>query len=399
MGNSIIVGGSYAGLAAALELRSRLPASETVTLVSLSEEFIFYPSLIWVVQGDRELTDISFPIRPVLEGAGVSFVRARLVRIDPEAHSITLDDGQEMPFEKLLIATGGEWDWGSRPGLQPKPHGHTVSMLSPRAAREARSEWQALLADPGPVIIGLDLNASLYGAAYEFALNLDLALRKAGVREEAQITFITPEPYLGHFGHDGLGNSRQIIEGAFARQDITYITEAQIGHIEEETVVLGNMHARLPSKFTMIVPPYRGIGPVREVSGLGDEKGLIPVDATYRSRQYPHIFAAGAAIQLKPRGTTLLPCGVFIPSTASAEMGRVAAINMAADLGYGEPVEKPATAMKSFYVLDSAGHGLFMSLGPQAWLNVQLNVPGPWGHWAKVITEKYQMWQLQTGRY
>jgi sulfide:quinone oxidoreductase len=399
MGNSIIVGGSYAGLAAALELRSRLPSSETVTLVSLSEEFIFYPSLIWVVQGERELADISFPIRTVLERAGVSFVRARLLRIDPVAQSITLDDGQEMPFEKLLIATGGEWDWGSRPGLQPKPHGHTVSMLSPRAAREARSDWQALLADPGPVIIGLDLNASLYGAAYEFALNLDLALRKAGVREEAQITFITPEPYLGHFGHDGLGNSRQIIEGAFARQDITYVTEAQIGHIEEETVVLGNMHARLPSRFTMIVPPYRGIGPVREVSGLGDEKGLIPVDATYRSRQYPHIFAAGAAIQLKPQRTTLLPCGVFIPGTASAEMGRVAAINMAADLGYGEPVEKPATAMKSFYVLDSAGHGLFMSLGPQAWLNVQLNVPGPWGHWAKVITEKYQMWQLQTGRY
>jgi sulfide:quinone oxidoreductase len=149
----------------------------------------------------------------------------------------------------------------------------------------------------------------------------------------------------------------------------------------------------------MIVPPYRGIGPVREVSGLGDEKGLIPVGATYRSRQYPHIFAAGAAIQLKPKMTTLLPCGVFIPGTASAEMGRVAAINMAADLGYGEPVEKPASAMKSFYVLDSAGHGLFMSLGPQAWLNLQLNVPGPWGHWAKIMTEKYQMWQLQTGRY
>jgi hypothetical protein len=80
-------------------------------------------------------------------------------------------------------------------------------------------------------------------------------------------------------------------------------------------------------------------------------------------------------------------------------MGRIAAANIAADLGYGEPVKKPATAMKSFYVLDSVGHGLFMSLGPQSWLNVQLNVPGPWGHWAKQMTEKYQMWQLQSGRY
>jgi sulfide:quinone oxidoreductase len=399
MGNSIIVGASYAGLAAALELRSRLPSSKTVTVISLSEEFIFYPSLIWVVQGEREPADISFPVRPVLEKAGVAFLCARLDHIDPEANNITLDDGQQLPFEKLLVATGGEWDWGSTPGLQPKPQGYTTSMLSPGAALEARKDWQTLLADPSPIVIGLDLNASLYGAAYEFALNLDIALRKAGVREEAQITFITPEPYLGHFGHDGLGNSRHIIEGAFASQDITYLTEAQIDHIDAETVVLGNYHARLPSRFTMIVPTSRGIGPVREVPGLGDEKGYIPVDATYRSQRYPHIYAAGAAIQIKPDVITLLPCGVFVPGTASAEMGRIAATNIAADLGYGEPVEKSAKEMKSFYVLDSAGHGLFMSLGPQAWLNLQLNVPGPWGHWAKILTEKYQMWQLQSGRY
>jgi sulfide:quinone oxidoreductase len=399
MGNSIIVGGGYAGLAAALELRSRLPPSETVTVVSLSEDFIFFPSLIWVVQGERELADISFSVRPVLEKAGIEFVRAGLERINSEKNSINLSDGQELSFDKLLIATGGEWDWGNTPGLKPKPDGYITSMLSPHAAVEARKEWQSLLVNPGPIVIGLDLNASLYGAAYEFALNLDIALRKAGVREESQITFITPEPYLGHFGHDGLGKSRHIIQGAFASQDITYLTEAQIDHIEEETVVLGNMHARLPSRFTMIVPPYRGIKPVREVPGLGDEKGHIPVDATYRSQRYPNIFAAGAAIQIKPDVITLLPCGVLVPGTVSAEMGRIAATNIAADLGYGEPVEKPATAMKSFYVLDSVGHGLFMSLGPQSWLNVQLNVPGPWGHWAKQITEKYQMWQLQTGRY
>ncbi len=326
-------------------------------------------------------------------------MHGRLENIDPKENKIRLSTGQELHFDKLLIATGGEWDWGNRPGLKPKPDGYTVSMLSPLAALEARSDWQALLADPGPIVIGLDLNASLYGAAYEFALNLDLALRKAGLRDQIPITFLTPEPYLGHFGHGGLGESRHILEKAFISQEIAYVTEAQIDHIEEAAVVLGNMHARLPFKFTMIVPPYRGIRPVREVPGLGDEEGRIPVDGFYRSQQYPHIFAAGGAIQLKPQVTTLLPCGVFIPGTASAEMGRVAAANIAADLGYGEPVEKPADEMKSFYVLDSAGHGLFVSLGPEVWLNMQLNVPGPWGHWAKIMAEKYQMWQLQSGRY
>ena len=115
MGNVIVIGSSYAGLAAALELRTRLPASETVTVVSLSEDFIFFPSLIWIVQGERELVDISFPIRPVLEKAGVRFLHARLEHIAPETNSITLGDGQELPYDKLLIATGGEWNWGNTP--------------------------------------------------------------------------------------------------------------------------------------------------------------------------------------------------------------------------------------------------------------------------------------------
>lgn len=399
MRNVIVIGSGYAGLAAALELRSRLPENRRVVVISLSDQFTFLPSLIWIMQGERELADISFPIRPVLEKAGITFMHAGFKRLNAAEGTIALSNGDELSFERLLVATGGEWDWENTPGLRPKPEGYTISMLSPQAALAARADWQTLLSDPGPLVIGLDLNASLYGAAYELALNLDIALRQAGAREKSPITFITPEPYLGHFGHDGLGDSRQIIESAFARQDITYLTEAQIDHIEEGTVVLGNMHARLPTRFTMIVPPYRSIEPLRSVPNLGDDKKGIPVDAYYRSLGVPTVFAAGAAIQLKPLTKSLLPCGVFIPGTASAEMGRVAAINIAADLGYGAPVEKSVKEMKSFYVLDSAGQGIFMSLGAQPWLNMQLNVPGPWGHWAKVMAEKYQMWQMQSGRY
>lgn len=399
MAKVIVVGGSYTGLAAALELRRLLPRRDNVTVVSINEDFIFFPSLIWVVQGERELADISFPIRPVLENAGIEFVAARLEEIHPQDRTISLDAGQTLGFDRLLIATGGEWKWGTAPGLWPKPKGHTVSMLSPQAALAARSDWQSLLEDPGPLVVGAALNASLYGAAYEFALNIDIALRKAGVRQQAPITFVTPEPYLGHFGHNGLGNSRQIVEEAFVKRQIAFITEAQIDRVEADAVVLGNLQQQLSSTFTMIVPPYQGIKPVRDVADLGDEEGRIPVDGRYRSRNYPDIFAAGVAMQVIPQARTLLPCGVLITGTVSAEMGRAAATNIAADLGHGDPVPGPAGELKSFYVLDSGSQGLLMSLGSQSWLNLQLNLPGPWSHWAKVITEKYQMWQLQSGRY
>ncbi len=358
----------------------------------------FYPSLIWVIQGERELADLSFPIRPVFEKQGISYISSPMELIDAQNKVIFLQNGEMLPYDKLLIATGGAWQWGTVPGLAPKPEGHTISILSPAAVEQARADWQALLADPGPIVIGVTLNTSLYGAAYEFALNLDVALRKAGVRDQATITFITPELYLGHFGHEGIGNSRHLIEKAFAKRDILYVTEAQIDRIEAGGVILGNQYHLLPSRFTMIVPPYRGIQPVQDVPNLGDEDGRIPVDDYYRSVHYPDIFAAGTAIQIKPKVTTLLPCGVLTPGTVSSEMGRITAVNLAADLGDGTHEVKPPSDIKSLYVLDSGGRGLFMSLGAQSWLNVQLNIPGPWSHWAKTIAEKYQMWQVQEGR-
>ncbi|MDX1437083.1 MAG: FAD-dependent oxidoreductase [Anaerolineales bacterium] len=399
MAKVIVIGGSYAGLTAVLELRRLLPADHSVTLVSARENFFFFPSLIWVIQGEREISDLSFPLQPVLDEAGVEFIHRRLTRIDPEDKIVDLDRGLTLDYDYLVIATGGEWEWDAVPGSQPKPEGHSVSMLSPQAAVTARQDWNAILTDPGPVTVGVALNAGLYGAAYELALNLDTALRKAGVREDVPITFITPEPFLGHLGHGGLGHSRQILESAFARQEILALTETQIKRVEAEAVFLAGRAGGLPSKFTVIVPPYLGIQPVRETPDLADSKGLIPVDNHFRSLRYQNIYGVGTAIQLQPPDKTLLPCGVLVTGKVSAEMGRAAAANLAAEFGIGQPSSKSPIDLKSFYVLDSGSQGLFMSLGSQSWLNLQVNLPGPWSHWAKLIAEDYQMWQLKSGRF
>jgi sulfide:quinone oxidoreductase len=399
MAKVIVIGGSYAGLTAALELRRLLPAEDSVTLVSASEYFFFFPSLIWVIQGERELSDLSFSLQPVLEDAGVEFIPRRLVRINPAENTVDLNGDLTLSYDRLLIATGGEWDWESIPGSRPKPDGFSVSMLSPSAAVAARQDWKALLENPCPIVVGVGLNAGLYGAAYELTLNLDTALRKAGVRDEVLITFITPEPFLGHFGHGGLGNSRQILESAFRKQDILALTETQIKRVEADLVILAGRPGGLDSGFTVIVPPYIGIGPVRETPDLADARGQIPVDDYYKSTKYPSIYAVGTAIQIEPTDKPLLPCGILVTGKVSAEMGRIAAANIAADFGVGVPIQKSPRDLKDFYVLDSGSQGLFMSLGSQPWLNLQVNLPGPWSHWAKVIAEDYQMWQLKSGRF
>jgi sulfide:quinone oxidoreductase len=241
--------------------------------------------------------------------------------------------------------------------------------------------------------------ASLYGAAYEFALNLAMTLNEYKLRDQVELTFVTPEPFLGHFGHEGLGNSHSVLESAFSRLGIRWLTEAHVIQVEDDGLVLaGNVW--LPSRFTMLIPAYRGIKPVQAVTGLADEAGQIPVDPYYRSPRYLNIFAAGVAMQVKSAKSHIFPCGVFTPGVMSAEMGRAAAINLAADLGYGYPIPRSADGLEEFlYVLDMGSQGLFISFGSHSWLNLQTRLPGPWSHWAKIIAEKYQMYQLQAGKF
>ena len=125
----------------------------------------------------------------------------------------------------------------------------------------------------------------------------------------------------------------------------------------------------------------------------------IEVDEYQRSTTHPAIYAAGTSAKMEPASSTLLPLERFVPGTVSAELGRIAARNIAADLGHGGPYPRTEESLKGFYVLDTSGEGTLMSLGTQSWLNLQLRVPGPWSHWAKSVAERYQMWQLQTGQY
>lgn len=398
MANIVVIGGSFAGLAAALELRRLLPADSSVTVVSANDKFVFMPSLIWVMQGWREIDDLTFEIEPILADADVAFKHARLEEIQPDNHTLALSTGESLSYDKAVIAVGGEWDWDQIPGSRPRPDGHVTSILSPSDAIAAREHWQAFLSDPGPVVIGIALGGSLYGVAYELVLNIHLALQQAEVRDQCSITLVTPEPYLGHFGLEGIGNSRKVIEAAFKRHDILYATEKQIREVEANNLVVSPLQ-HFPSNLMMLIPPYRGIKPVREVSDLVDEQGLIPVDEYQRSVHDLDIYAAGTAAKIEGTSSGTLPLGRFTPGTVSAEMGRIAATNIAADLGHGDKRVRTEQELKAFYVLDSGGDGLLMSLGAQSWLNLQVKVPGPWSHWAKSLAERYQMWQVQTGIY
>ena len=75
-------------------------------------------------------------------------------------------------------------------------------------AEKAHAGYEKLLEDPGHVIVGAMPFASCFGPAYEYAFIMDADLRKRKLRKKVPMTFVTSEPYIGHLGLGGVGDSR-----------------------------------------------------------------------------------------------------------------------------------------------------------------------------------------------
>jgi sulfide:quinone oxidoreductase len=64
MTTTVVIGGSFAGMTAALEIKRKGKDQHKVILIDKSPLFLFIPSLIWVPLGRREIKDISFKKKP-----------------------------------------------------------------------------------------------------------------------------------------------------------------------------------------------------------------------------------------------------------------------------------------------------------------------------------------------
>ena len=130
---AIVVGSSFAGLTAALELRKRLHERHEVVVLDPREDFTFSPSLIWLPFGVRDASDITFPLAPLYARRGVRFINQAATKIDTDAHVVTTSGGEELTYDRLLVATGPRLAFEKIPGLGPE-HGFTQSVWGTSSA-------------------------------------------------------------------------------------------------------------------------------------------------------------------------------------------------------------------------------------------------------------------------
>ncbi|VTU38913.1 NAD(P)/FAD-dependent oxidoreductase [Variovorax sp. RA8] len=402
MAHIVILGAGTGGMPAAYELRAALDKSHRITVVNAVEYFQFVPSNPWLAVGWRERNAITFPIGPHLEQKGIEFVAQRVTRIDPAQNAVELLDGRRLAYDYLVITTGPKLAFDEVPGSGPEGHTQSICLVDHAEATWAR--YQQFLDDPGPAIIGALPGASCFGPAYEFSFIFNTDLRRRKLRHKVPITYVTSEPYIGHLGLGGVGDSKTMLESEFRNNDIHWITNAKVTRIEADKMFVTEMdeHGQpkkeheLPFKFSMMLPAFKGVDAVASVEGLCNPRGFVLIDENQRSKKYRNIFSAGVCVAIPPVEVTPVPTGA--PKTGYMIETMVSAIvhNIAAEIA-GRPADAKAT-WNAICLADMGNTGAaFVALPQIPPRNVNWFKKGRWVHLAKVAFEKYFMYKMKNG--
>jgi sulfide:quinone oxidoreductase len=388
----LVLGGNFAGLTAALSVKDELGDDVDVTVVSKSDRFQFNPSFIWIPFGKRKAKDVVFPVAKTFESHGVQFVHAEATAIDTETQKVQTSQGGQA-YDYLVIATGYLNDFDVIPGLGHG--GNAYSITSLEGAVDAAEGWARFVNEPGPVVIGATQGAACFGAAYEFVFNVAYQLKKRKLK--VPVTYVSAEPFAGHFGIGGLPGGEKMLGMFFKHTDIRGVFDVAMEEVVPGEVRLTDGKA-LPFRYAMIVPPFLG-AEVVNASGLGNPKGFIDVKDTYQTLSHPNVYAVGIAAAVNAPWQTANAVGVPKTGFPAETMAHVAATNIASQIR-GEPPtrEEGFGDIPAVCIMDAGNNGVAIladkMLPPR---KHGVMIPGPQNHAAKIAFEKYFLWKMKNG--
>jgi sulfide:quinone oxidoreductase len=402
MANIVVLGAGLGGTIMAYELVPELEKGDKLTVIGEGSTYSFTPSNPWVAVGWRTPADIEVDLNKPMSRKRINFVTQGARRVHPEENRVELMDGTSVGYDYLVIATGPDLAFDEVPGLGPD--GFTQSICHVAHASRAFEAFEAFCADPGPIVVGAAQGASCYGPAYEFAMLLDTELKRRGIRDRVPMTYVTPEPYIGHLGLDGVGDTKSVLESELRQRHIKWITNARIAKVADGTISVeevgqdGKVVAAhdLPFKYSMILPAFRGVAAVHGIDGLTNPRGFVLVDKHQQNPAYPDIFAVGVCVAIPPMGPTPVPVGV--PKTGFMIESMVTAVtrNIVAHRAGKAPTWQPT--LNAVCLADFGDGGVAFVAQPQIPpRNVNWSAQGAWVHLAKIAFEKYFIKKIRQG--
>ncbi len=403
MAHIIIMGAGIGGMPMAYEMQEKIRKGDKVTVISNSDNFQFTPSNPWVGVKWRDKEDVTFAVRPYLERKGINFISTGVKRVHPDNNRLELNDGSTLDYDYLVIATGPKLAFDEIEGLGPHG-GHTHSVCDVDHAMKSHGEWDNFAQNPGPVVIGAVQGASCFGPAYEYAFTIETDLRRRKIRDQVPMTFVTSEPYIGHLGLGGVGDSKSLLESAMREKHIKWICNARVDKIEAgkmfvtefDDMAKEKAKHELPFAYSMMLPAFKGVDAVFGIEGLTNPRGFILVDEHQRNPKYKNIYAVGVCIAIPPVEKTPVPVGTPKTGYMIESMVTATAHNIHSEL-MGNPPTSHAT-WNTICLADFGDTGVaFIALPQIPPRNLNRAMSGKWVHVAKIAFEKYFMRKMKRG--
>ena len=422
MARVVVLGAGISGHTAALHLKRMLGRTHEVVVVSPNSKWNWIPSNIWVGVGKMTPEDVTFPLAPIYRRKGIEFHQALATELHPEGSdeeprphvSVRYTDpsraGQvaTVAYDYLINATGPKLNFAATPGLGPDAN--TLSVCTPAHAVEAAGGFATVIeklkaGQRQHLVVGVGHGTcTCEGAAFEYCFNVEHELREAGVRDLADITYLTNEFELGDFGVGGMTftqngfetTSKIWTESLFRERGVRAVVQAHVEQVEPGVIhyeQLDGSKNTLAFDFAMLLPPFRGADLTvfdRAGADISAEvfapNGFMKVDAdytakpyeewsakdwpgTYESARLANVFAVGIAFapphqisrpRTSPNGTVITPAP---PRTGmpSGVMGKTAALTIAARVKSGPttPARRASMSAMGAACVASSGAGLF----------------------------------------
>ncbi len=404
MAKIVVMGAGIGGISQVYELRKALDKQHEIVLIGDSDHFEFTPSNPWVAVGWRKPKQIKIDLPDTMRKHGIEFHGQGVKRLHPESNRLELNDDTTVEYDYLVIATGPKLAFEEVEGLGPDG-GFTQSVCKTGHAESSFADFEALVQNPGPVVVGAAPMASCFGPAYEYIFILDTELKKRKIRDKVPMHFVTPEPYIGHLGLDGVGDTKSLMESEFRDRHIQWTTNAKITKVGDGKMAFtevdedGNdkKQHELPFKHSMILPAFKGVDAVMDIEGLTNPRGFILIDDHQRNPTFRNIYAVGVCVAIPPVGPT--PVATGAPKTGYMIESMVTATthNIASELRGEEPDERGT--WNAVCLADFGDTGVaFVALPQIPPRNTNWASRGRWVHLAKIAYEKYFLHKVRAAK-
>lgn len=402
MAKIVIVGAGIGGIPMAFEMKENARKEDEVVVIADTPTFHFVPSNPWVAVNWRKPSDIKVELAPVFKKKKITFIQNKVIKFKPAENRVELADGNHVDYDYLIIATGPKLAFEEIEGLGP--NGHTQSVCHVDHAGESGQFWDGFVKDPGPIIIGAVQGASCFGPAYEYLFIAETDLRKRRIRDKVKMTYVTSEPYIGHLGLGGVGDTRGMLERELRNKHINWICNAKVDKIEAGMMYVTEFDENgqekkkheLPFKHSMMLPAFKGVDGLMGIEGLVNPRGFVIVDEHQRNPTFKNVYSIGVCIAIPPLEQTPVPTGTPKTGYMIESMVTATAHNIREELDGKEPSNKGT--WNALCLADFGDKGVaFLAMPQIPPRNVQWASEGRWVHLAKIAYEKYFIRKVRKG--